>query len=139
MLLVLLTSAAALMSADDMRALDGAIETCNREAALPVFTDEMRRRSVTATAAYEEQQGINQERAEIAARRNAPDGSDDRALGKDALAKAQRELARVQQALDDRQRALDDLRRLEGMRREAIDLKRQYFLLRCPARKSAER
>lgn len=141
MFLPFLAAAAALMSANDMRSLDDAIESCNREVALPVFTDEMRRRSVTATAAYEEQERINLQRAEIMARRSTVDGaSDERVIGKDSAAKAQRELARSQQMLDDRQRALDDLRRLEAMRREAIDLKRQYFLLRCPAtKKTADR
>ena len=138
MTIILALISAALMSSADMRALDAAIDSCNRDAALPVFTDEMRRRSAAATAAYEEQERISTERADLAARRLQVDLASEDGAKKDAAAtqaRSQRDLSRAQQALDDRQRALDDLRRLEAMRREAIDLKRQYFLLRCPAGK----
>jgi CheY-like chemotaxis protein len=36
-------------------------------------------------------------------------------------------------AEDDRQRALNDRRMLEGIRQDAMDSMRRYFLLNCPA------
>ena len=141
MLTSLLAAAAALMTADEMRTLDAAIESCNRDAAFPVFSDELRRRSLTVTATFEEQERINAQRAALATRRQELDhASDSKLADKDSVLQSQRELGRATDLLENRQRALDDLRRLEGMRRDAIDLKRQYFLARCPSsKKAAER
>jgi hypothetical protein len=36
-------------------------------------------------------------------------------------------------AVDDRQHALNDRRMLEGIRQDAMDTMRRYFLLNCPA------
>ena len=36
-------------------------------------------------------------------------------------------------ALDDRQKALNDKRMLEGIREDAMDSMRRYFLMNCPA------
>jgi hypothetical protein len=38
-------------------------------------------------------------------------------------------------ALEDRQRALNDQRLLEGIRQDAMDNMRRYFLMNCPAGK----
>lgn len=111
----------------DFAALDEAIERCDRAAVLPVFAQETRRRSEFVSQTYAEQARISAERAELAAARQAtpPPGAD--------------VIASRQLALDDRQRVLDDSRRLELLRREAIELKRQYFLDRCTtARKKAD-
>ena len=39
----------------------------------------------------------------------------------------------TQAALDDRQKALNDKRMLEGIRQDAMDTMRRYFLTNCPA------
>ena len=107
--------------------MDAAIERCDRAAVLPVFAQEMRRRSQFVSHAYAEQARISAERAELAACRQATPP-----LAADVIASRQL-------ALDDRQRVLDDARPLELLRREAIELKRQYFLDHCStARRKAD-
>ena len=128
-LTVLATQAA---PAVDFPALDAAIDRCERATVLPVFAAEAQRRSAAVTAFYQEQAQIVAERLATAARR--------RALREGAAVEAagatDQQLALVQLALDDRQRALDDQRRLETMRRDAVDLKREYFLTKCAGKKS---
>ena len=46
---------------------------------------------------------------------------------------AEKQLDLQQAALDDRQKALNDKRMLEGIREDAMDSMRHYFLLNCPA------
>lgn len=125
-----LVLASALTLPFDFTAFDQAIERCDRPAVLPVFAQEMRRRSQFVSEAYAEQVRISAERQQLAAARRA--AADVPALSP--------ELANARQVmLDDRQRALDDARRLEHLRREAIELKRQFFLEHCSSvRKKAD-
>jgi type II secretory pathway component HofQ len=119
----------------DFPALDAAIERCERASVLPVFAAEAQRRSAAVTAFYQEQVQIAAERLATTSKRRAlREGAAPSATGHGTPATDQ-ELALRQLALDDRQRALDDQRRLETMRQEAVDLKRQYFLTKCAASK----
>ena len=130
---------AALADPMDFPTLDEGIERCQRETVLPIFNSEAARRSAFVTAAYQEQVGITQERILVArARRAIREAARAPTADRAAAPKppeSDQELALGQLALDDRQRALDDRRRLETMRQEAIDLKRQYFLLHCTSPK----
>jgi len=121
----------------DLPALDAAIERCERATVLPVFAAEAQRRSAAVTGFYQEQAQIVAERFATAGKRRALREATAAAVpaAPDASAPTDQELSLRQLALDDRQRALDDQRRLETMRQEAIDLKRQYFLTRCAANK----
>ena len=113
----------------DLGALDQAVARCDRNAANPVFAGEGARRSEFLIEAYREQQAIVADRADLAERRRAwresasPSAADDKAL---KLAEA---------SVDDRQKALNDSRMLEGLRQDAIDTMRRYFLTNCPAGK----
>ncbi|TGX52108.1 hypothetical protein E5A73_14930 [Sphingomonas gei] len=118
----------------DLPALDAAIERCERSAVLPVFAAEARRRSAAVTAFYQEQAQIVAERLATANQRRVLRESPATATP----ASSDQELSLRQLSLDDRQRALDDQRRLETMRQEALDLKRQYFLTHCPANRKAD-
>jgi hypothetical protein len=117
----------------DFPALDAAIERCERAKVLPVFAAEARRRSAAVTAFYQEQAQIAAERLATANQRRGLREAPPAAAAPDqsTAGPSDQELALRQLALDDRQRALDDQRRLETMRQEAIDLKRQYFLAKC--------
>ena len=123
--LILLAAA----TSTDLGALDQAVARCDRNAANPVFAGEGARRSEFLLEAYREQQAIVADRADLAERRRAwresasPSAADDKAL---KLAEA---------AVDDRQKALNDSRMLEGLRQDAIDTMRRYFLTNCPAGK----
>ena len=120
---------AAAASSTDLGALDQAVARCDRNAANPVFAGEGARRSEFLIEAYREQQAIVADRADLAERRRAwresatPSAADDKAL---KLAEA---------SVDDRQKALNDSRMLEGLRQDAIDTMRRYFLTNCPAGK----
>ena len=113
----------------DLGALDQAVTRCDRNAVNPVFAGEGARRSEFLLEAYREQQAIVADRADLAERRRAwresasPSAADDKAL---KLAEAN---------VDDRQKALNDSRMLEGLRQDAIDTMRRYFLTNCPAGK----
>lgn len=123
----------------DFPALDAAIERCERASVLPVFAAEAKRRSAAVTAFYEEQVQIATERIATASKRRAlREGGAPPPTGQGAPAASDQELALRQLALDDRQRALDDQRRLETMRQEAVDLKRQYFLSKCAGSKKLD-
>ena len=125
MSLILLAAA----TSADLGALDQAVTRCDRNAANPVFAGEGARRSEFLIEAYREQQAIVADRADLAERRRAwresatPSAADDKAL---KLAEA---------SVDDRQKALNDSRMLEGLRQDAIDTMRRYFLTNCPAGK----
>ncbi|MDT8760951.1 hypothetical protein MZO42_19805 [Sphingomonas psychrotolerans] len=123
----------------DLPALDAAIERCERSAVLPVFAAEARRRSAAVTAFYQEQARIAAERLDTANRRRAlRESAASQTPSSEAGGVSDQELGLRQLALDDRQRALDDQRRLETMRQEAIDLKRNYFLAKCPAGRKSD-
>ena len=118
--------ALALASAD-LEALDQAVARCDRKAANPVFAGEAGRRSQFLLDAYREQERIVADKLALSDKRRALreagtiKPADDKAL----------EL--TQAALDDRQRALNDKRMLEGIRQDAMDTMRRYFLTNCPA------
>ena len=115
----------------DLDALDQAVAQCNRAAVNPMFAGEAARRSQFLLDAYHEQEAIVNDRLTLADQR--------RALREDGSMKAaeQKELEKqldAQQAdLDDRQKALNDKRMLEGIREDATDSMRRYFLMNCPA------
>ena len=118
--------ALALASAD-LDALDQAVARCDRAAVNPAFSSEAARRSQFLLDAYREEEAIVAARADLAQRRRdwresaKPSAVDDKAL---KLEEA---------ALEDRQRALNDQRLLEGIRQDAMDNMRHYFLMNCPA------
>lgn len=133
-MLTLLALAVSWQSAEpvDFPALDDAIERCDRAVILPVFAAESRRRSAATTAFFQEQAQIAAERLATAEQRRAlRETAVPPVAGENPATTSDQALALRQLALDDRQRALDDQRRLETMRQEAIDLKRQYFLGKC--------
>ena len=114
----------------DLDALDQAVARCDRTAANPVFATEAARRSQLLLDAYREQEAIVAERLAIADQR--------RALRESGTLKPSdlKQLDLQQAALDDRQKALNDKRMLEGIRQDAMDTMRRYFLNNCPAGKS---
>ena len=120
--LLLLAAASA-----DLDALDQAVARCDRAAANPVFSAEAARRSQFLLDAYREQEAIVAARLDLSDRR--------RAAREAATAKAADDKAMKleEEALDDRQRALNDKRMLEGIREDAMDTMRRYFLNNCPA------
>jgi hypothetical protein len=118
----------------DLDALDQAVAQCNRAAVNPMFAGEAARRSRFLLDAYHEQEAIVNDRLAIADQRRALREPD---AGTKTSAAEQKQLAKqldLQQAdLDDRQKALNDKRMLEGIREDAMDSMRHYFLLNCPA------
>ena len=120
--LLLLTAASA-----DLDALDQAVARCDRNAANPVFSGEAARRSQFLLDAFREQEAIVAARLDLSDRR--------RALREESTAKPadDKPLKLEETALDDRQRALNDKRMLEGIRQDAMDTMRRYFLNNCPA------
>jgi hypothetical protein len=114
----------------DLDALDQAVTKCDRIAANPVFASEAARRSTFLLDAYREQESIVNDRLALADQRRAL-----REAGTTRPADNKQfdlQLA----ALDDRQKALNDKRMLEGIRQDATDTMRRYFLNNCPAGKS---
>ena len=111
----------------DLDALDQAVARCDRNAASPVFSAEAARRSQFLLDAFREQEAIVTDRLALA--------DQHRALREAGTAKSsdQKALELQQAALDDRQRALNDRRMLEGIREDAMDSMRRYFLNNCPA------
>lgn len=135
-LIVLALGALQIVEPIDFPALDAAIEKCERDKILPVFAAEAHRRSAAMTGFYQEQSAIAAERIATADKRRAlREGAAAQAAPATptpaSTAASDQELSLKQLALDDRQRALDEHRRLETLRQEAVDLKRQYFLTRC--------
>ena len=120
--LLLLAAASA-----DLDALDQAVARCDRNAANPAFAGEAARRSQFLLDAYREQEAIVTARLDLSDRR--------RALREEGSARAadDKPLKLEEAALDDRQRALNDKRMLEGIRQDAMDTMRRYFLNNCPA------
>ena len=122
--LLLLAAASA-----DLDALDQAVARCDRNAANPVFASEAARRSQFLLDAYREQEALVAARLDLSDRR--------RALREAGIVKPadDKALKLEEAALDDRQRALNDRRMLEGIRQDAMDTMRRYFLNNCPAGK----
>jgi hypothetical protein len=126
--LLLLAAASA-----DLDALDQAVARCDRHAANPVFAGEAARRSQFLLDAYKEQEAIVADRLALADQR--------RALREAGPVKAsdQKQFDLQAAAIEDRQKALNDKRMLEGIRQDAMDSMRRYFLTNCPAGKDIGR
>ncbi len=124
--LLLLAAASA-----DLDALDQAVARCDRNAVNPIFSSEAARRSQFLLESYREQEGIVNERLALndqrrTLRETPPVKPTD---GK----QLEKQLDLQQAALEDRQKALNDKRMLEGIREDAVDSMRHYFLNNCPA------
>ena len=111
----------------DLDALDRAVSQCDRKAANPVFSSESARRSQFLLDAYREEEAIVAGRLALADQRRAL-----REAGT-TTASEDKQLGLQDAALDDRQKALNDKRMLEGIRQDAMDNMRRYFLNNCPA------
>jgi hypothetical protein len=120
--LLLLAAASA-----DLDALDQAVARCDRKAANPVFASEAARRSQFLLDAYREEEAVVAGRLALADQRRAL-----REAGTTTSAE-EKQLGLQDAALDDRQKALNDRRMLEGIRQDAMDNMRRYFLNNCPA------
>ena len=113
----------------DLDALDQAVARCDRHAANPVFAGEAARRSQFLLDAYREQEAIVADRLAL---------SDQRRASREAgpiKAADQKQFDLQAAAIEDRQKALNDRRMLEGIRQDAMDTMRRYFLTNCPAGK----
>jgi len=113
----------------DLDALDQAVERCDRGMANPAFSAEAGRRSSFLLETFREQELIVAARLDVSQRRaslreaGAIRASDEKKLSLDEA------------AIEDRQKALNDQRMLEGIRQDAMDSMRRYFLMNCPAGK----
>ena len=115
----------------DLDALDQAVARCDRQAANPAFAGESARRSSFLLSAYEEQAGIVADRLALADQQRALREATD--LKPAEIKQTQKQLDLQAAAIDDRQKALNDKRLLEGIRDDAMDSMRRYFLFNCPA------
>jgi len=114
----------------DLDALDEAVTKCDRSIANPAFASEAARRSTFLLDAFREQESIVNDRLTLADQR--------RTLREAGSLKPteQKQFDLQQAALDDRQKALNDKRMLEGIREDATDSMRRYFLNNCPSGKA---
>jgi hypothetical protein len=115
----------------DLDALDQAVARCDRSIANPVFSGEAARRSSFLLDAYKEQEGIVADRLALADKQRALREATD--IKPAEVKQTQKQLDLQQSAIDDRQKALNDKRLLEGIRDDAMDSMRRYFLMNCPA------
>ncbi|MGN6850379.1 MAG: hypothetical protein ACTHJK_13040 [Sphingomicrobium sp.] len=115
----------------DLDALDQAVARCDRQAANPAFAGEAARRSAFLLDAYQEQAGIVADRLALADQQRALREATD--LKPAEIKQTQKQLDLQAAAIDDRQKALNDKRLLEGIRDDAMDSMRRYFLFNCPA------
>ncbi len=115
----------------DLDALGQAVAHCDRAAVNPMFAGEAARRSGFLLDAYHEQEAIVNDRLALSdQRRTLREATDIKAAERKD---SEKQLDLQQAALDDRQKALNDKRMLEGIREDAMDSMRHYFLLNCPA------
>ena len=112
----------------DLDRLDQAVARCDRGIASPAFSNESARRSEFLLGAYREQEQIVAARLDLAQRRR-----DLRETSAKRNSGEEQKLTLEEAAIEDRQRALNDQRMLEGIRQDAMDAMRRYFLLNCPA------
>jgi hypothetical protein len=112
----------------DLDTLDQAVARCDRGTANPAFSNEAARRSQFLLGAYREQESIVAARLDLSQRRR-----DLREASTKKNSAEEQKLDLENSALEDRQRALNDQRMLEGIRQDAMDAMRRYFLLNCPA------
>src|SRR4051794_9281612 len=106
----------------DLDALDDAVARCDRHAANPAFSGEAARRSQFLLEAYREQEAIVADRLAL---------NDQRRTLREAgpiKASETKQLDLQEASIEDRQKALNDKRMLEGIRQEAMDTMRRYFL-----------
>src|SRR5690348_1003510 len=115
----------------DLDALDQAVARCDRSIANPVFSGEAARRSSFLLDAYKEQEGIVADRLALADQQRALREATN--IKPAEVKQTQKQLDLQQAAIDDRQKALNDRRLLEGIRDDATDSMRRYFLMNCPA------
>jgi hypothetical protein len=115
----------------DLDALDQAVARCERAQVNPMFAGEAARRSQFLLDAYHEQEGIVSDRLTLNDQRRTLRTSADMKLAERKQTEKQLDLQQAD--LDDRQKALNDKRMLEGIREDAMDSMRHYFLLNCPA------
>ena len=111
----------------DLDSLNRAVAQCDRGTANPVFSGEAAQRSAFLLDTFREQESIVAARLDVSQRRAT--------LREAGPIKAadERKLSLEDAAIEDRQRALNDRRMLEGIRQDAMDSMRRYFLLNCPA------
>ena len=114
----------------DLDALNHAVARCDRGTANPAFSSEAGQRSAFLLDTYREQESIVAARLDLSQRRAT--------LREAGAIKASEEkkFSLEDAAIEDRQRALNDRRMLEGIRQDAMDSMRRYFLLNCPAGKT---
>jgi hypothetical protein len=112
----------------DLDTLDQAVARCDRGTANPAFSNEAARRSQFLLGAYREQESIVAARLDLSQRRR-----DLREASTKKNNAEDQKLDLENAAIEDRQRALNDQRMLEGIRQDAMDAMRRYFLLNCPA------
>ena len=122
-LLVFITASA------DLDSLNRAVAQCDRATVNPVFSAEAGQRSTFLLDTYREQEAIVAARLDVSQRRATL-----REAGP-IKASDEKKLSLEEAAIEDRQRALNDRRMLEGIRQDAMDSMRRYFLLNCPAGK----
>ena len=131
-LLYLAAASADLAAASaDLDSLNQAVERCDRNAVNPMFAGEAGRRSQFLLDAYHEQQAIVTDRLALSEQRRALRVASD--VKATEQKQTQKQLDLQQADLDDRQKALNDTRMLEGIREDAMDSLRHFFLLNCPA------
>jgi hypothetical protein len=114
----------------ELDALNQAVARCDRGTANPAFSSEAAQRSAFLLDTYREQEAIVAARLDLTQRRAT--------LRETASIKAsdEKKFSLEEAAIEDRQRALNDRRMLEGIRQDAMDTMRRYFLLNCPAGKT---
>jgi len=113
----------------DLDAIDQSVARCDRTAANPAFAGEAARRSQFLLDTYREQEAIVADRLTLADQRRTL-----REAGPIKASEA-KQLDLQDQAIEERQKALNDKRMLEGIRQDAMDNMRRYFLTNCPAGK----
>jgi hypothetical protein len=93
----------------------------------PAFSAEAGQRSAFLLDTFREQESIVAARLDVSQRRAT--------LREAGPVKAadEKKLSLEEASIEDRQRALNDRRMLEGIRQDAMDSMRRYFLLNCPA------
>ena len=114
----------------DLDSLNRAVAQCDRGTANPAFSGEAAQRSAFLLDTFREQESIVAARLDVSQRRAT--------LREAGPIKAadEKKLSLEDAAIEDRQRALNDRRMLEGIRQDAMDSMRRYFLLNCPAGKT---
>jgi hypothetical protein len=115
----------------DLDALDQAVTLCDRKVSNPVFSAEAARRAQFLLDAYREQEAIVNDRLTLADQRRTL--REATAMKPADVKQTEKQLDLQQADLDDRQKALNDKRLLEGIRQDAMDSMRRYFLNNCPA------